>query len=353
MNTLIRYLAAGVRYPQSRTLGFLRMGMGIEARAARFAEAWHDHEEQSRAAQRTWVERVPAPLRDDTFRSVMVVGAGRLRDFNGPELCRHARVIHFVDADPLSLRSWRAFRRRVSPLRVENHLCEVTGVLSSWRESLRRSCNVRSFDRLLDDLASGAITSDQAGENPFRDVCAAALPTAVLSLNSLSQIPVMWQDIVAGELGRRYGAGAVARREGDWLRAMEPSARAILRRHVADLFGTAASTVLFITDLEYLAFPDGLAQASDAARYAPPIEWDGEWRWRGSSAPEGWVESCERLDALHGLSLDDPAELGSDGAGWSRTLLAEWVWVICPKADDGRGRASLHRVAAIVFERPA
>lgn len=376
MNTLVRYLFGSIRHPDSRTLGFISMGLGIEARASRFAEAWSIHDRQCHEVQKRWVERVCQEGRSQAFQRIVVVGAGRLRDFSAEPFAPYAKVLDCIDADPLSRRAWIKFSRSRPALQLVPRIIETTGVLGLWKTWWQNVCKSSDLDdslKLLQSklLSECPIPKRSPLEQALEDSQIPAEQTAVLSLNILSQIPVMWQDIVWRELVARYGSAVISEREEDWVRAIIPSARALVRQHLQDLLQSKVSTICVLSDLEYLSFPERFVVGSaKQSPYILPVEWcssengdgDGQWKRCASAAEsslgsgekvgtssQGFAASCQRLDALYDTPIANKKFRAEICAGRKHTAMGEWTWPVCPRSDGGRGMVTLHRVGAFEF----
>ena len=227
-----------------RHLGYVSEVVAIGARERRHRTAWAAH----LAATRAFVDALATG-----GEHLVVLGSGRLLDVPLETLApRYARVTLVDCVHP------RAARGRAAALgHVVCHEADVTGCVAA--------------------LARGGSTLP----SPCRPTCLDALPppTATLSLNLLSQLPVM-------PLQRLEALGISTERQSTF-------GRALVDAHLAWLADLPGRTAL-ITDVrrEYRQGPAGaqLTELEDAlhgARLPPP---DARWDWavapRGEIAPD-------------------------------------------------------------------
>lgn len=289
---------------------------------------------------------------------LMVLGAGRLWDFDSGTLLETAEHVDLVDVDPLCRRAWRRLARDARAGQLQGHLCEVTGVLLLWRQRLRERCQRCSLFAVLEELRMESVTALDGADGSFQRLLDATRPHAILSLNMLSQLPVLWQNIVESELRRRFGRSAVGEAEEAWLAAFLPSAQSLLKLHVRQLLDSGAHELLVITDREYVRIPSQLLPSTSAATagLAPYVRWDSNrqtWRWENAvTGREDWLGRCERLDALYGFAPERWLELTQER--WTPfRALDEWAWLISPVPEKGQPYALAHRVAALRATREA
>lgn len=271
------------------------MGRGIERRASKMAAYWDPHLQQSKLAQQRWAGVA-------TGREVAILGAGQLMDVDLDALAKSYQTLWLIDADPISVTTWRNLR---VPVRWD--LADVSGVQKTWTLNMERTTGSwQKFLHAIGDLPCPA------------DCCFAAEADGVISLNLLSQIPVVWQDILEEILNSRFGHDFVAKREQQWLMAFAPKARWLVEQHLAMLASSGANNVLIITDLEYGHYADLIANAAYmSALYGVNLESD-------------------RSALLPGYSLD-----------WKEL----WDWHISPLGFESKKQGTVHKVGAFAFKR--
>jgi hypothetical protein len=358
MLDFLRYLSAARRYRQSHALGFLRMGLGIKVRQQQYAECWSSHIQCCKKVQEEWAVKI---AEEKEKYALAVLGAGRLYDFDGSSFSKIAARISFVDADALCLPIWKRWRRAFPKLPVEYHILEMTGVLERWRAELQEATHRGSLEDTLSLLDGGA--DPQAfsiEENVLTGFFLRTKPEAVLSLNVLSQLAVMWQDIVERELQAAYGKQQVHEQEEQWLQAYSVSARRLIRAHLTALNESGAERLLLITDVEYVYFPRLKGRSAES-----PLLWKegepetfgiraGSWEQNPACGEDGdsqWRERCYALDALLEVNIENPPLLQVVLPKYLPHYLGSWVWNICPDGDLPPGFGVLHRVAALEFSK--
>ena len=271
------------------------MGRSIERRATKMAAYWDPHLQRSKQAQQRWASA-------STGREVAILGAGRLMDVDLDALGKSFQTLWLIDADPISVTTWRNLR---VPVRWD--LADVSGVQKTWTLNMERVTG--SWQKFLDAIESLPCPAD---------CYFPAEADGVISLNLLSQIPVVWQDILEEILNSRFGHDFVAKREQQWLAAFAPKAKWLVEQHLAMLASSCAKNILIITDLEYGHYADLIANA-------------------------------EYISALYGVSLvGNPSELLP---GYSLEWTTCWNWHISPLGLESKKQGTIHKVGAFAFKK--
>lgn len=282
------------------------MGLGIEARYGRCARYWRRHIELCKEFQRSALAELPQG------GTVAVLGAGRLYDLDVELLKSRFSRIELFDADPGSLRIWRALLPRGRS--VDYHLTDLTGCFDAWRGELRRF------------LARGRPGPAEVAEflQQLHAPNPAPLPGSfdcVLSINLLSQIPIYWRDLFLRAAERKLGLAADAR--GDLPAPVQAALDASLGRlqaaHLEMLARSAREKVVLISDCEFMYYNRCAAgwQVESALHVPLPA--------KGSTAP-----------VLAGF-----ATRGSDS----------WLWHIAPQDVEQPDYGQIHGVQAWALER--
>jgi hypothetical protein len=319
--TLFRYLAARLRHRDPAVVRYLNMGLGIERRARLLALFWADHLARTRAAQARWVERANGEW-------LTVLGAGRLLDFNQPAVLPRFSKLRLVDADPLCAKSWKKVKKVSDTFSGDISCClnqwiaQVGQGQGTWPETMRA---IRGFG------------------NPPRAAYRAS-GDALLSLNVLSQLSIVWQDGVEATLLRRFGRRLVTAREAEWLDALRPGAQMLVEQHLKAIEEAAPRFVLLVTDVEYLEYRG--KQYRRRQFEPPPVAWSNAG-WRAEAGV-----TCEVTPALEGVDLGAEALakwLPSYQLSWQEF----WLWHISPLGTEEGDSGKVHRVAAFALERRA
>lgn len=318
------------------------MGMGIARRARALDRYWHSHLQSSLAAQRQWI----GPLAEREGEApLLVLGAGRGLDLALEELQQASSRITLVDGDAESRRFFLQMNRRAVS-KGDYLLMEISGVIGAWSKLLRSAPADEQWSAMLDRVSQIAVTAPP-GASSFLATPQLPLDPALrlVSLNTLSQIPLLWQEIVERELCFRFGSTPVKQREEEWLTAVLPSAQALVTQHLSDLL-RASRRILLITDLEYLHY-SGVRKFSLGKNEPLPFRInDGEWiateRAVGPSGVTNRKEvSCEVMPALFGIEIEKHIP-----ATCTVKKLNEWEWHIQPLGYEHRNGGTIHRVGA-------
>lgn len=266
-----------------------RTGLGIRGRARRFDSAWAPHLAQTKLAQQQLRNTV------SERNSLLVLGAGELFDFE-TALIEKFSSITFLDANPVCRKIWQRFAKR-HPANYEFVIADASGVLEQRIEKLGSTLTGDiSWTEALKRI--GKIGVEGLRSAPFSG------HSALISLNLLSQIPLIWQDAVEEILIKIFGRNFVNAHETEWLQAYGIGAEDLIHRHLKQLADSNAPAILLITDLEYEK------------------------------------NSTEIIPALFNC---DPTSLSNYQLAWKDT----WTWEIAPKGSD----QTRHKVGAFIFLR--
>jgi hypothetical protein len=299
---------------------FLKMGLGIEHRARRLAPFWAEHLSRTRAAQARWAQQASGEW-------LSVLGAGRLLDLNRADLPPRFKGIRLVDADPLCAAYWRDL-----PKLADAVCADVSGCLNEWAVALQ---NLRTdWTGTLSGIRGFGASAERAYSTQT---------DALLSLNILSQLQIVWQDAVEAFLVERFGRRIVDAREEDWLDALRPGGRMLVEQHLAAMECSNAQFVLLITDVEYLEYRGRVFRQD---RWGPPpVEWTREGGWRVEDGV-----TCEVSPALEGVELDESG-LGQWLPSYHLEWQDWWLWHIAPLGTEKQEWGKVHRVGAFALRR--
>ena len=319
---LLPYLIARLRYWNPAVVRHLKAGMGLERRARMLAPFWAEHMQRTRSAQARW-----AVTTDFRGQWLTVLGAGRLLDFNRTVLLPRFANLQLVDADRLCLHVWKHLPKPVEPVCVD-----ISGCVDKWLASLKKG-KQQPWAETLETIRGKRAPQGSA----YR-----AGGEAVLSLNVLSQLQIVWQDGVEEYLEKRFGHDFVKSHELEWLDALRPAGQTLVKQHLAALERAAPTYVLLITDVEYLEYKGVPYQADHWA--PPPVEWTEEDGWCAETEVD-----CEVSPALEGVALnaDTFAEwMPSYRLTWQES----WLWHIAPLGTGPEQYGKVHRVGAFALE---
>lgn len=250
----------------ARQLGYARAAVSLWSRRRRWTRDWAEHETNTRDFA---LKTVAACRRRDT---VWLLGGGTLSDLPLAELSKLFRRVVVFDIAWLP-QAQAAARRWTN---VELKLADVTGVvqpLSEWR--LGMPLPIPPVDAMTD-------------LDPVP-------PDCVLSLNLLSQLPLLPMDYV--------------QRQGMTVQAAESFGRAILQAHLQGLQNFACPVGLIADARRIWRSRAGEVVLSESAvlgvKLPPP---ERSWRW--PVAPRGEIDNETGLEITveaSRLNVDAPA----------------------------------------------
>jgi hypothetical protein len=315
---LLRYLAARLRHWDPAVVRYLKMGLGIEQRAHTLAPFWAEHLKRTRAAQERWAKSAKGEW-------LTVLGAGHLLDFDKMSLLPRFQKLRMVDADRLCQPVWNTL-----PKPVEAVCLDISQCLDQWIGALGRVRETWTETLRLIREHRAPAAYGVSGE-------------ALLSLNILSQLQIVWQDGVEALLERRFGLLFVRAHEDEWLDALRPAGQTLVEQHLAAIERTGPGFVLLITDLEYLEYK-GVVFETD--RWAPPpVDWSAEKGWSAESGV-----TSEVSPALEGVELNE-ATFARWLPSYRMTWQECWLWHIAPLGTETVAYGEVHRVGAFALER--
>lgn len=350
------------RYPQSASLGFLQMGLAIRRRHKLLNVHWRNHLEQTRKAQQLWTAQTAGQDQDPgADERLVVLGAGCLYDLDLAALSRRYSTILLVDGNPLVKSAWRKAKRAYAGRTViDFQINEISGALISWRRELAAALRSAPRNRAAWSSALSAVKNTDTALLKHSLALPAAYdkPSAVISLNILSQIPLLWQDCLEAILVRRFGKRWVNEHQTEWFEAFYPSAKMLVAQHLSSIAQAAPNDILLITDLEYAYYTAGREfRAKDYAE--PPFVWktgegiqtNGSWQVSQSGTEDFAAASCHVLSALYGINLEDLSTASNFFPCYASTALPCWLWHIRPLGTENDKQGIIHRVGAFFLRR--
>lgn len=295
MLEILSFLTDCYRYPTQRD--YALMGMGIRARSRLPGDPWKHHLRLSSSFIR---ENAPSGGK------IALLGAGRLLDVDTMWLANSFSDVCLLDYDPGCRRDWDRLAR--GRARFGYQIREVTGVMESWSEALRNSCNKKrpGISNIREALEQVSALKNTGSTLPEGDT--------VVSLNLLSQIPLYWRDRVIAMAARiKISEDRVWAELGPELQRTMDLLQHI---HLSQLFSGDSDRILIVTDTEFY--------------YYLPEE--SEWQ----------VESALSSQAADSLK---------DREGFLRGAEDCWLWHLAPANSGGQEYGEIHRVEAVTFTR--
>jgi hypothetical protein len=358
---LLRYFFYSWRYPESAGLGLLKMGMGIQRRRKLLAVHWQSHLQQSCEVQQAWAREAGCRAKDrDRDPQLVVLGAGYLFDLDLGALSKIFPRILLVDGNPLAKPIWMKIKRAYSGQSViDCQISEISGVLVGWRTRLAAA--LRSLPGTPASWPATLQAIKEIDTSCLKDslgLPAGNKASAIISLNILSQIPLLWQDCIERILVKQYGKRFVNDHQREWLEHFYPSAKMLVAQHLSSIAAFAPNDILLLTDLEYAYYTT--APRFRANEFAePPFIWkrdnqspaNGSWQTNPSGNADAEARSCHVMSALYGIDLENENARSSLVPGYTSTALPSWLWHIEPLGTEANKRGIIHRVGAFLFKK--
>lgn len=322
---------------------FIQQGIGIRRRAKLFKQHWSTHISSCLNSIENWAQNIPPQS-----HSLMIVGAGSLNDLNLWALSQRFTSITLLDADPKCIALWKKVQGALPNIRYQ--LGDITGLLNPWTEYLVQNLQQSSADwlealRLLKEFPRLPHVPFPTGE---------AGPLAVLSLNILSQLPIIWREIIEKSLVRHFGSKWVATHEQEWLTAYSYSASYLIKEHLQSLAHSAVNELLLITDVEYASY-QGTKKFGLKNSTLPPVRWipsaNGQGNWEKDPNIHHSALQCEIHSALYGVDLEDDIVRSSLFPKYDSSYQGNWLWHISPQGIESRDTGHIHRVGTFHFRR--
>ncbi len=368
--SFIHYIIYSVCCPQSRRLGFLDMGMGIAWRSKRLQVYWQDHILHCHNFQHDWLQNTTKKRNglEAKDKTALVLGAGYLIDLDLPLFARHFKEIILTDANPLCLPLWRRAQVRLgSGCLLSWFIADISGLMNKWRRSLEVS--LRSLPRsskkwdlaleLMRNIPHEVEEAERKSTENVYDCLGDRRVDAVISLNLLSQIPLVWQELAKKIFRKHFSKKQLSLQKQDWLDAFYPGASFLIRKHLRDLANLGPNEILLLTDVDYAYYtwPQRFARRKAEAT---PFVWDNgdpaSWRLNPESEPM-LAESekpprCEVFGALYDADLESNTYIRSMFPTYSVRKNTSWLWHIQPYGTERfMSHGTIHRVLGIVLRR--
>ncbi len=281
------------------------MGLGIEARYRRSRRFWEPHLRCSREFQ----DRCSGLVKSKDL--LLVLGAGRLFDFDLAARSREFKRIELIDADPSCLSYWKVANASCP---IGFKIIDATGVIDKWSTTLEvflkgeSDRSVGKLIRFLADLQTADPKLTRLGTNQKASMA--------ISLNLLSQIPLFWRDRFARLLIKYW------RIDSNQDGVYEPSLNAALLASMAKLqddhltlLGEISSEVVVVICDQYFHY------------YQKNIA-----DWRTEQALYG-VQYSEK-----GASIRIP--------NFELSLRQSWLWHLAPQGIESKEFGEIHEVVA-------
>lgn len=301
--SLLRHLYWKLRY--SNRFDFIRMSLGISARARRCAPYWKRHLNTSKGFVNSNLHSADTDRPD----AAAVLGSGHLLDVDLTTLLERYEYIDLYDANPVCQTAHVHHLSSTEDLaRVGFIECDLTGCIDSWTEGLSSFLTHHRPDNTHVDLCQHIQHLKAPQRRLERDYA------IVISLNLLSQIPIYWRDRVQHLLKRYWRLDSDD--NGFYHRplqtAIESSMAALQKAHLELIFQSAAERVLLIFDDAFWYY---LAD---------------DFRWQRSEAV--YID----VRGMNGYELIDERS---------------WWWDIAPPGVEQADYGCVHSVCAQAFQR--
>ncbi len=301
------------------------MGRGIERRYHLFSSDWAEHLNNSKQTILNAIQYAHAQGKNI---SIVVLGVGQGYDVPFKEIKEKFSKRLFVDADPVALRRW-------SKQGEHTFHVELSAVIDLWTKEVSSFLSSRpKWDTVLTylkDIPEKYPPPDRFQSSEINK------GEVIISLNLLSQIPIVWQDILEKLLVRSFGCSTLQTKEEEWLQAFVPSASALVQAHLKQLKNSGAAVLCIITDLEYASFPGAVT--------IPELSWEGDWKILSE------VKTMELQPALYGVEMEGGDFIQRYLNGFKCHASNSWLWKIVPRKNRSAPAPLVHRVGGFILFR--
>jgi len=301
MEKLIRYYSSRLLYPELRD--YVEMGLGIEARYERCQKFWLKHLELCKEFQGRGIS-------GRSFKSIAILGAGRLLDVNKLDIEESFARIALFDADPTCLPEWNEWGTDLagSGITFSQELGDLTNSILEWSIRLKHllKTSKRDLDILHKFLLALRTNTTQLQTQKFE---------VILSLNLLSQIPLYWTDRVYSLVQRYWGeeGRSLISSDSGIQQALQRNTVSLQYQHLRMLEQNEAKRVILFSDKYFYYYLNSSSAWQVESALAPGID----------------------------LKLD----------GYRITDQNSWLWHIAPQGIEQESYGSIHEVHAKLFER--
>ncbi len=336
---------------------------GILRRRKKYYPHWETHLERCKEVQADWVKDHPE------MKEVQILGAGHLLDVNPEILFSENRKVVLVDADRQCSKSWNRYIQKYPHLQPRQ--LEVTGVIERWlflvKEALAGNVKISKEKRfgLVLELLSTALPEPDLKGLLLQTMTPSK--TGILSLNLLSQIPIVWRETILMLLKRDLGSTFVEKNEARLLEVLSHSCQMLVKSHLKQLAHTEAASFLVITDVEFVNY-QGVSRYFKNKKEEVPFTWQmpenfsstsSAWSVNSElSSQPGWKlwrsklpRMCEVYPALYGVNVEDQKLLTQLCSGYRVEKIVHWLWHIAPLGLEKRSDGWIHRVVAVQFRK--
>ncbi len=323
-------------------------GRGIERSYRLSKPYWEKHFKETRSSINEWLDTYP---QSGAHESLLILGSGHLLDLDVLSLTENFQTITLYDGD-LSAQQQAVKKIQLLSLddRISFHTSEISGVIQSWIEHLNSTPRNLDWIGALRDTSQIVAASEipKVGGLPSSQF-AGIQASAIISLNILSQIPLLWQEALERWLISRFGTRFVIKNEREWLDAYLVGAQKLVHQHLRDLMLSPSKNILLITDLDYLYY-SGISTFNRFIYQQEPVAF-----FREPNLKDSWIDVRE--DRSSRLSFESVSALYvADSEEYIRSLAAEhqreivsvrsWLWHISPLGIANKKKGEIHRVAA-------
>ena len=323
-------------------------GRGIERSYRLSKPYWEKHFEETRSSIKEWLKTCSQTGELD---SLLILGSGQLLDLDISSLSNNFQNITLYDGDQSA--QYQA-DKKIQHLGLEDkvffHTSEISGVIQNWISHLNSTSRNLDWAGALHQISLVVADSEIPNLNglplsQFVELQA----SAIISLNILSQIPLLWQEAIERWLIGRFGTRFVIKNEKEWLDAYLVGAQKLVHQHLRDLMLSPAKSVLLITDLDYLYYSGTPTFNRFDFQHAPVIF------IKGPNLNKSWIDargerssplSFESVSALYVVNSEEYLQILATEYKREIALIGSWLWHISPLGIANKKEGEIHRVAA-------
>ncbi len=342
---VVKYWYYSYKFPKLRELGFPSQGIAIEQRFNRSYLHWENHLTECKETKEKWLKSIP----NTDSQNIWVLGAGRLFDCNIVSLANKFKKVTLVDADPTALGTWAKQQKRISKESVLDFcIQDITGVFEIWISQIKENS---SFSQGPEELLSFIAKLPRLSPLKNQTLNCLTEPSVIISLNLLSQIPLMFREWLKTFLIKTFGKNRVLKHEKEWLRVYSNLAQALIEQHLAILNNSKARHILLLTDIEFCQYYNSKTFSSKQAEPIPCL-WDKNQGWTTNKAYRNRKQALtlEVSPALFGINLEKGLKDHSLMSNYRLKHTKKWLWHIAPLGIENKVYGTVHRVAAFELQ---
>jgi hypothetical protein len=213
---------------------------GIRRRHKKFNTNWSTHLTNSKNCITQWIDSL------ENTKELQILGAGDLLDFPKTQIIERFNKVYLTDVSLNCLNSWNKLQDMFPKTELIPVFQDISLIIDSWSKSILnlKSHNLEDYLLYLQNIAK--ISPPKA--HTFIKT------KNIVSLNLLSQIPIVWQHFIFNFLEKKFNKNKITQSTEKIISAITPSAQQLVDCHLNALIPKNKGSNLIISDIKYF-FP--------------------------------------------------------------------------------------------------